>query len=204
MKQIGIIGGTFDPIHNGHLLLAEQAREGAGLDQVIFIPAKTSPFKVDQKAASGQDRLKMVELAIEGNPFFSASDFELKGPDVSYTINTLQEFKERWKNDGKINFICGTDAFLSMERWSRSDEILKEFSLIVGARPRYKDKARDLLIEELYAKYGTSVTKVRMPKIDISSSDIKERSSAGRSIRYLVPAKVEEWIREEGLYRSIV
>lgn len=204
MKQIGIIGGTYDPIHNGHLILAEQARDEAGLDQVIFIPAKTSPFKVDQKAASGKDRMKMLELAIEGNPFFSVSDFELKGPDVSYTINTLQEFKKRWKGDGRIHFICGTDAFLSMERWSRADEILKEFSLIVGARPRYKDKARDLMIEELHKTYGTSVQKVRMPKIDISSSDIKERIGTGRSIRYLVPDKVEEWIREEGLYRSLV
>ncbi|PKM85756.1 MAG: nicotinate (nicotinamide) nucleotide adenylyltransferase [Firmicutes bacterium HGW-Firmicutes-11] len=204
MKQIGIIGGSFDPIHNGHLILAEQARDGAGLDQVIFIPAKTSPFKVDQKPASGQERMKLVKLAIEDNPFFSASDYELNGPDVSYTITTLQEFKERWKGEAVIHFICGTDAFLSMKRWNRADEILKEFSLIVGARPRYKDKSRDLMIEELNVLYGTSVTKVQMPKIDISSSDIKERIRTGRSIRYLVPSKVEEWIREEGLYRSLV
>lgn len=204
MERIGIIGGTFDPIHYGHLILAEQARDSAALERVIFVPARTSPFKTGQKVASPEDRLRMVERAIEGNPGFRASRLELEGPEISYTIETLLAFREEFGKDASIHFICGTDAFLSMERWKRAEGIFRDFSLVVGARPRYKDRARDRMIEELSARYGTEVTKVAMPKIDISSTDIKERIRTGRSIRYFVPEAVEDWIRQEGLYRSLV
>lgn len=204
MERIGIIGGTFDPIHYGHLILAEQARDSAALDRVIFVPARTSPFKAGQKTASPEDRLRMVERAIEGNAGFQVSRRELDGPEISYTIETLQAFRDEFGKSASIHFICGTDAFLSMERWKRAEGIFRDFSLVVGARPRYKDRTRDRMIEDLAFRFGTEVTKVVMPKIDISSSDIKERIRTGRSIRYFVPETVENWIQQEGLYRLLV
>lgn len=201
MKKIGIIGGTFDPIHFGHLILAEQARDGAKLDQVIFIPARMSPYKTDKKITDDMHRYEMVKKAICGNSGFVSSDMELKGPEISYTIKTLEKCKEKYGKEAEIYFICGTDAFLGIEGWLDSDLILKNFPLIVGSRPRYKDKARDELIERFCNAFGSRIMKVHMPKIDISSTGIKKRIKEGRSIKYLLPPEVEEYIHENCLYR---
>lgn len=201
MIKIGIIGGTFDPIHYGHLILAEQARDGAGLDQVIFIPAKLSPYKVNREVVSQQHRYNMVNIAIKDQKQFSISDIELKGPAISYTIHTLEACQNIYGKDAEINFICGTDSFLGMEGWLEAKAIFESFPLIVGSRPRYKDKLRDILIERLNNCYGTRIQKIHMPKIDISSTDIKKRIQAGRSIKYLVPLQVEEYIYKNQLYR---
>lgn len=201
MRKIGIFGGSFDPVHSGHLILAEQARDGADLDMIVFIPAKLSPFKCDKDILDERHRYEMVNAAIAGNRGFTSSDMELKGPDISYTVITLENCRELFGADANIYFICGTDAFLGIEKWYKSEDILKNYSLIVGSRPRYKDKERDLLIERLAGNYGTDIKKIHMPKIDISSTDIKRRIKEGRSIKYLVPAAVEEYINKNRLYR---
>ncbi len=200
MKKIGLIGGTFDPIHFGHLILAEQAKDGAGLDRVIFMPAKTSPYKIEQRSASEEHRYNMTALAIEGNPGFEISDAEIRGPEISYTIDTLEACQCRLGCECQLYFICGTDAFLGMEGWKNSEDLLRKFPLIVGSRPRYKDRARDEMIRHLTAEYGTSIQKVHMPKIDISSTDIKKRIGEGRSIRYLLPEAVADYIAANDLY----
>ena len=203
MKKIGLIGGTFNPIHYGHLILAEQARIGEGLSEVIFMPAKSSPYKMHCECAGEWHRYSMVSLAIESNPFFSVSDLEINGPEVSYTIDTLRSCKELLGEGSKLYFICGTDAFLGMEGWKNIDGIFMNFPLIVGSRPRYKDRARDEMIRRVREKYGAEVHKVHMPKIDISSSEIKNRIRDGKSIRYLLPENVSDYIETNKLYRNL-
>ena len=200
MKKIGLIGGTFDPIHLGHLILAEQARDGADLEKVIFMPAKMSPFKTEQRSVSERHRYSMASLAIGGNPGFEVSDMEICGPEISYTIYTLEACQRRLGEEYQVYFICGTDAFLGMENWRNMEALLRNFPLIVGSRPRYRDRARDEMIRRFTAEYGARIQKVHMPKIDISSSDIKKRISEGRSIRYLLPEAVADYIESNGLY----
>lgn len=200
MNKIGIIGGTFDPVHYGHLILAEQARDIIGLDLVIFIPAKTSPFKLDQKSADGYHRYNMVKLAIENNRFFQCSDIELSGPNISYTIRTLDNIKKKYGPDSELHFICGIDAFLYIERWFDSKSILQQYFLIVGSRPGYKESELDSLSDRLSQLYGARIDKIYMPMINISSTDIKKRIINGRSIRYLLPAAVERYITQNNLY----
>ncbi|NLY71231.1 MAG: nicotinate-nucleotide adenylyltransferase [Clostridiales bacterium] len=201
MKKIGIIGGTFDPIHYGHLLLAEQARDILDLQQVVFIPARTSPFKKDMEAAAGEDRYQMVLAATAGNNKFRVSKIELEGPEISYTYYTLLACEKELGDDSELYFICGTDSFLSIEKWIEADKILKKFPLIVGSRPGYKQAEVDNLIKHLTKCYGTRVYKIDMPKVDISSTDIKNRIREGRSIKYLVPETVEKYIYENRLYQ---
>lgn len=203
MKKIGLIGGTFDPIHFGHLILAEQARVEAGLSQVIFMPAKTSPYKICKKCAEEDHRYKMVVLATQSNPNFTVSDMELKGPLISYTIDTLRACQGQLGPDYQLYFICGTDAFIGMEGWKNKESLLRDFPLIVGARPRYRDKARDEMIVKVEREYDAKVHKVHMPKIDISSTDIKDRIVNKRSARYMLPESVIDYIDEKGLYRNL-
>ncbi|MDD2483576.1 MAG: nicotinate-nucleotide adenylyltransferase [Eubacteriales bacterium] len=200
MKKIGIIGGSFDPIHYGHLLLAEQARDAVGLDRVIFMPARISPFKLLKPPVEDKHRYAMVSLAIKENIGFNLSDIELKKEGASYTYETLKACRELYPKGTKIYFICGTDSFISLEQWYAAESIFKEFSLIVGARPRYKDKSRDLMIHKIESLYGTEIQKIHMPKIDISSTDIKQRAEEGRSIKYLLPPAVEDYIYKNDLY----
>lgn len=203
MKKIGLIGGTFDPIHFGHLILAEQARVEEGLDQVVFMPAKTSPYKVCKKCAEEDHRYKMVVLATKSNPHFTVSDLELKGPSISYTIDTLRACQDIFGPNHQLYFICGTDAFIGMEGWKNKESLLSDFPLIVGSRPRYRDKARDDMIEKVEREYGARVHKVHMPRIDISSTDIKDKIANKRSIRYMLPEAVMDYIEDMGLYRNL-
>lgn len=201
MKKIGIIGGSFDPVHFGHLLLAEQARDFVSLEQVIFIPAKVSPFKLKSPPADSHHRYKMTELAIKGNPGFSISDIEINSEKVSYTYKTLEKLQEIFGEDASLFFIVGTDSFLTMRDWMEAERIFENFSIIVGYRPRYKDKLLDKMAGYLRENFNTEIIKVRMPKIDISSSNIKKRIKKSRSIRYMMPNSVTEYIYEHRLYR---
>lgn len=203
MENIGLIGGTFDPIHFGHLILADQARTEAGLDCVIFMPAKTSPYKVSRKCVSEKQRYKMVSIAIEDNPDFEVSDLELKGEDISYTYETLMKLQAQLGPGKQIHFICGTDAFIGMGGWKNREKLLAGFPIIVGSRPRYRDRARDDMIEIFSKEYGARIQRIHMPKIDISSTDIKSRLLANRSIRYMVPQPVLKYIQSQDLYRNL-
>ena len=200
MKKIGIFGGTFDPIHIGHLILAEQAADAADLDTLLLMPAQISPFKIGEDIASPQERLEMVRLAVEDNPRLQASDLELQRQEISYTAVTLDLCREQFGKGTEISFVLGTDAFLKIEYWKEGPRILSEYPLIVGSRAGYMDEERDEQIVRLRKRYQANITVAFMPKIEISSTDIRKRIRDGRSLRYMLPESVEAYIRHRGLY----
>ncbi|HML38956.1 MAG TPA: nicotinate-nucleotide adenylyltransferase [Bacillota bacterium] len=202
MKKIGIIGGTFDPVHYGHLILAEQARAEASLDQVIFMPAMVQPFKLHDKIADGEDRYAMLQEAVAGNPYFSVSRKELDSPEISFTINTLKSCKTEFGEDAELFFIIGTDAFLNLEKWYEAENLIEGFSFVVGMRPGYKEQELRVLVDRLREEYRARIVEINNSEVEISSSDIKKRIREGKSIKYLLPEGVEEYIYRNGLYQA--
>lgn len=202
MKKIGIIGGTFDPVHYGHLILAEQARAEALLDQVIFMPAMVQPFKLRDKITEGEDRYAMLQKAVAGNPYFSVSRKELDSHEVSFTINTLKSCKTEFGADTELFFIIGTDAFLKLEKWYEAEDLIAGFSFVVGMRPGYKEQELRALVNRLREERGARIIEINNSEVEISSSDIKKRIREGKSIKYLLPEGVEEYIYKNGLYQA--
>jgi nicotinate-nucleotide adenylyltransferase len=185
--KIGIYGGTFDPIHHGHLILAQQACEQLGLDQLIFVPAALSPFK-NAAHASGAARLSMLQAAIEGQDGFRADDCELKRPPPSYSIDTVLQICER-EPKSELFWLIGADNASELNKWHRFDELKKLVQFVVLDRACRGEKQSYPVIQR---------------HIDISATEIRKRVASGRSIRYLVPRAVEEIIRRENLYRESV
>jgi nicotinate-nucleotide adenylyltransferase len=186
LKKIGVYGGTFDPIHHGHLILGRQACEQIGLDQLIFVPAKVSPFK-NPAFAGGEQRLSMLRAAIEGQGAFTADDCELKRPPPSYSIDTVLQIRER-EPKAELFWLIGADNVSGLPKWHRIDELKKLVQFIVLDRGRgYKSADKYPVVRR---------------NIDISATEIRKRVASGRSIRYLVPKAVEEIIRLEKLYRE--
>lgn len=198
--KIGILGGSFNPIHYGHLILADNVRQEAGLDKVIIMPAHASPFKLNKKTASGEDRFRMVQLAVEGNPHLEASDFELASDRISYTVDTMKMLEEIYEGD-ELYFITGADSILEIERWKEPEELLTRYKFLVGGRPGYRDAELQDFAEYLCKDYRADVRVIEIPKADISSTEIRRRNAAGQSIRYLTPDGVADYIRERGLYK---
>jgi nicotinate-nucleotide adenylyltransferase len=190
------MGGTFDPIHFGHLLAAETARELCGLDEVWFIPSRTPPLKACEPAASGEDRLEMVRLAIAGNPAFRALDLELRRPGISYSIDTVHELNARYPGCF-FSYIIGGDRVNDLPRWHRIEELAAIASFIGVGRPGHPVDI-GALPEYLRAR----VSLIPMPQLDISSSGIRGLRKEGRSFRYLVPEAVHDFILGKGLYGS--
>ncbi|QIB69452.1 nicotinate-nucleotide adenylyltransferase [Aminipila butyrica] len=200
MNKIGIFGGTFDPVHLGHMGLAIQAKEELMLDRVIFIPAKRQPFKLKRKVAAEEDRVHMLRLALEEQETFEISYTELETDEISYTVNTLQRLKSSYGNT-EVFFILGTDSFLHIELWHRAEELLTESSFAVGSRPGYKEEELKACIGRIQQAYNTPVMLLNNRELPISSTDIKKRIKKGQSIEQLVPTAVERYIYEKGLYR---
>lgn len=199
--KIGILGGTFDPIHWGHIGLAEEAKKQGELDRVLLMPAHISPFKIDNLVTDDALRYRMVELAIVGMKGFEACDKEISNNrEISYTIDTLRECKEEFKSPCTLFFILGTDAILNIEKWYKAEELLREFSFIVGSRPGYREEELKALILRLKIRYGCEVIKIDNKLLDISSTDIKQYVRAGKDISSAVPKKVEEFIVDKRLY----
>lgn len=220
MARIGIIGGTFDPVHEGHLNLALDAMEQASLDAVWFMPAKIQPFKQDRKVTAPEERLAMLALAVEGHPGFLVSTLEMELEGVSYTYRTLREVRRRLLDDrmaayaesqsdsadseedtDTVYFITGTDTFIKMDTWMHAEELLTENAVIVGSRPGYHDNEIGRCRKLFEDLYGTEVLVIRNDLMDISSTGIKEKIAAGESIGGLVPQAVEEYIYGHDLYR---
>jgi nicotinate-nucleotide adenylyltransferase len=185
MRKIGIYGGTFDPIHHGHLILARQACEELGLDQLIFVPAALSPFK-KAACANGQARLSMLQAAIEGQDGFAVDDCELKRPPPSYSIDTVLEIRER-EQKSELFWLIGADNVGGLSKWRRLEELKKLVQFVVLDRACSGEKQPYPVIQR---------------SIDISATEIRNRVASGHSIRYLVPRAVEEIIRRENLYRE--
>lgn len=199
--KIGILGGTFDPIHYGHIRLAEEAKTQAGLDEILFMPAHISPFKINNQVTEDSLRYHMVKLAIENIQSFKAYDIEIRGKNkISYTINTLRDVKRELGDSCTLFFILGTDSFLDIEKWYKSEELLREVSFVVGSRPGYKERELQETICALREIYHCEIIKINNELVDISSTYIKECIRGNKEIHSFVPKKVEEFIRDSKLY----
>jgi nicotinate-nucleotide adenylyltransferase len=192
MSRVGIFGGTFDPIHNGHLITAQSVKEIRELEKIIFIPAYISPHKQHAKASNAKHRLNMLKLAMDEIPFFECSDFEIKQHTISYTIDTLKEFKKYYN---EIDLIIGYDNIFQFHTWKDPDEIFKLANVVV-----LKRKSSHPI--DYVDKYVESAHFVETRGIEISATDIRNRVHAGLPIYYLVPEKVLEYINENKLYKD--
>jgi nicotinate-nucleotide adenylyltransferase len=194
------MGGTFNPVHYGHLIMCEGIREEFKLEKVIFIPAKIPPHKTDKKIAEAFDRLKMVRLAIAGNPFFEVSDIEMKRDGSSYTIDTLMELKKLYGSETRLGLIVGADSLVQIETWKNFSDIFRLAEIIVASRPDTQENHLDNTIIKLKSNYGAKISRFSGKALDFSSTDIRKRVEEGLSIRYLVPPAVEAYIIRNGLY----
>jgi nicotinate-nucleotide adenylyltransferase len=203
LKYVGVLGGSFNPIHVAHLILAERAREALALERVIFVPAKHPPHKPMQGLASGRDRLEMVRTAIEGNLAFEVSDIELRRRGVSYTIQTVEALRRELGAESEICFLIGTDTLAELPTWREIRRLASLCRFVPFARPgsARPDKRRLTGAVGRAEARAILARAAPMPLLDISSSDIRRRVAGGRSIRYLVPDAVAAYIRRRGLYR---
>lgn len=191
--KIGILGGTFNPPHIGHLIVAESIRDQLKLDKILFVPSYIPPHKLFSQVALPKQRLEMVELAIEKNRNFSASDIEIAREGKSYTVDTINSLISLHPAS-QLFLIIGMDNLMDFSDWKSPNEIVSNVELIVMNRPGY-----DTDVKSEFKKFATFI---KVPNIDISSSDIRRRIKLGRSIRYLVPFEVEQYIVKKGLYKS--
>jgi nicotinate-nucleotide adenylyltransferase len=191
--RTGVLGGTFDPIHLGHLLIAEEARLSLGLDDVLFIAAGQPYFKTGQPVSEACHRLAMVELAVASNPHFTASDVEIARPGPTYTVDTLTELRKRLGEDCDLFLILGMDSLADLDRWRRPEDIVALSTVVGFARP-----GADVLDDETRG----CIQLLDGPQVDVSGSDIRRRVAAGLSIRYMVPEPVEEYIYVHRLYEG--
>jgi nicotinate-nucleotide adenylyltransferase len=200
MRRIGILGGSFDPVHNGHLLLAEEALEQVKLDEVLFMPTWIQPFKQDIRVSAAEDRLAMLSLATGDNDALGVTEVEIERKEISYTIHSLRQLRERFDGDAEVSFIVGSDMLVSMEKWYMAAELLMEFPIIAGSRPGGAMRDTAKIAARLESRYGASTTVAENRIFDVSSTDIKDRVRTGRSIRYLVPEDVRDYIYAAKLY----
>src|SRR5262249_49433357 len=203
VARIGIFGGTFDPIQVGHLILAEQCREQAALDQVWFIPAARPPHKLERALTRFEQRVEMIGLAIAGQPAFRIDELEQDRAGPSYTAETVEELR-RQHPDAEFWLLIGADTLVDLPNWHDLGRVLAQAGLIVAGRPGHvipvADSVRTILrlSDDSPLRYQT----VESPLIDISSRDLRRRVNRGRSIRYMVPRAVECYIHEKKLYRA--
>ncbi len=204
VKRIGVMGGTFDPIHYGHLVTAEEARQQFALDLVIFMPSGHPPHKEDRGNLDPESRYLMTVIATASNPSFQVSRMEINRPGPSYTIDTVRELHGIYGKNTAIFFITGADAVLEILTWKEPENVLSECTLIAATRPGYNLSRLEELLPEVGKEERGDVPKVlvmEIPALAISSTDIRRRVSEGRPIRYLVPEGVREFIEKNGFYR---
>jgi nicotinate-nucleotide adenylyltransferase len=198
--KIGIMGGTFDPIHIGHLVTAEAVRVEYNLEKVLFIPAANPPHKQNSEVTPALHRFVMTVMATYSNPFFYVSSIELERPGPSYTIDTVRSLVQEYGENCRLYFITGADAVNDLQTWNEIDELLELCEFIATTRPGCVS-AHDNLIKYFGAKALNRIHRLTTPELEISATDIRERVNKGRSIKYIVPESVENYILKEGLYR---
>ena len=196
--RLGIFGGAFDPVHNGHLLLAEQCCEQCQLDEVWFVPTKIPPHKDADSLSPDEDRVEMLKLATAGRSEFVVSEIELKREEVSWTVDTLRQLHDE-RPDDELFLLIGADSLRDFPNWKEPEAIAELASVIAVNRG---EASIDELTAGLSPKLSDSVQLVTMPGISISATDLRQRVSEGKSIRYLVPRSVEEFIQSRALFRS--
>ena len=198
-KRIGIMGGTFDPVHLGHIGVAQAALDEAMLDEVVFMPAYIQPFKQDRYVADGSDRLRMLELSTFGEERFTVSSWELDKESISYTYDTLTHFINV-EPENRYYFLMGSDSMMKIERWNRGEELLKICNFIVGLRPTNDRNAVEECAKRLSNTYGSEIILLEKTMLPISSTMIRELTESGRPISGLVAPLVEEYIYAHELY----
>ena len=199
-QRLGVLGGTFDPIHIGHLAAAEDVAHDLSLDRVLFVPNRISPLKMTHQVTEVNDRVKMVELAIGDNPLFEVSLVELSRTGPSYSLDTLRELRRA--NPGvQIFFLVGCDALAELHRWHQPEKLLEEFELVLMDRPTGRIVEWSVP-EKHFPEIRRQVQVVHVAQLEVSSSDIRDRVAAGRHIRYQVVPAVEAYIYQRGLYRQ--
>ena len=200
--KIGIMGGTFDPIHQGHLVLADQVRENFGLDQIVFIPVGGAPHKDTKGMTSKLDRYSMTVAATASNPYFSVSKIEIDKEGKTYTVDTIKELKKQLNSQDELFFITGADAIMLLETWKDVDQLVKEVNFIAATRPGYDRASLEASIKQFEDNLGANILLTSVPALAISSTDIRNRVANGQTIRYLVPESVNSYIEVRGLYHG--
>ena len=199
-RRIGILGGTFDPPHVGHVWLATLAADAIGLDRVLFMPASQPPHKGGQLVTKATDRVLMTRLAIAGDDLFELTLIEMERPGPSYTIESVDDLLRSYGTDATLYLLMAADSLAQIETWREPDALLERIEWVVGPRPGNPMPDRAALEE----RFGANASRIHLldgPSLDVSSSEIRRRVAAGHAIRYLVPRGVEELIVERGLYR---
>jgi nicotinate-nucleotide adenylyltransferase len=196
-RQLGVMGGTFDPIHYGHLVTAEEALHQFGLDEVLFVPTGAPWMKEHEVVSPAEDRYLMTVIATASNPRFRVSRAEIDREGPTYTIDTLRDLREETGGDADLFFITGADAVLEIFQWKDPGEMFDLAHFIAATRPGYDIAA----FEKHAANHHPGITVMNIPALAISSTDIRDRVAAGRPIRYLVPEGVNSYVQKAGLYR---
>jgi nicotinate-nucleotide adenylyltransferase len=199
-QRIGILGGTFDPPHVGHLWLATLAADAMSLDRVLFMPAAQPPHKKRKGMTRATDRLLMTRLAIAGDEAFGLTLIEMERPGPSYTIDSVEELQRTYGTDGTLYLLIAADSLGEIDTWREPDALLERIEWVVGPRPGTPIPDRSAL----EGRFGANASRIHLlegPSLDVSSSEIRRRVAARRAIRYLVPRGVEELIGQRGLYR---
>ncbi len=202
-RKIGIMGGTFNPIHIGHLIIAEMAFEQFQLDKVLFMPTCQPPHKIGECIEEDVKRVAMVKLAIYDNPHFELSLLEVNRKGISYTAQTLDQLTSEYP-DTEFYFIVGGDSVAAIEKWREPEKVLKLSHLVACVRDQVDDEKLQEQIQYLNTKYHTQVFKLNVPKMDISSTMIRERIKSQLSVKYLLPDNVFSYIEQYGLYKDII
>lgn len=200
-KKIGILGGTFNPVHMGHLLMSEYAKEAAGLDIVILMPSGISYMKAHTNVLPGWQRLKMLELSIENNPNLMTSDIEVRREGNTYTYETLLHLR-RICPHAEFYFIVGADSLFSIENWVKPDVIFQNCVLLAANRNNVPQDTLNAKKLELEARFHANIMMMDFPQIDISSTTIRENVRAGKSIRYMVHENALQYIQKNQLYKK--
>lgn len=202
MKKIGIMGGTFDPVHNGHLLIAENAYEQLSLDEVRFIPTGRSPHKQGKQITDGVHRLRMVELAIADNPAFVTDDRELRSDALSYSYLTLQQLHRELPEE-ELYFIMGGDSLRDFKTWYHPEQICACAILVAAIRDDCDREHLEIYAKELKTLFSADVRLIRTPNLSVASSELRSRVAHGQTIRYQVPEAVRSYIERQRLYKTI-
>ncbi|MCH4178675.1 MAG: nicotinate-nucleotide adenylyltransferase [Megasphaera sp.] len=201
ITRLGIMGGTFNPIHLGHLMIAEEARQKFHLDKVLFIPSYITPNK-NVNGATAQQRLTMVRLATADNPYFTVSDMEMCRRGNSYTVDTLKFLKKLYGPSYILYFISGTDTIQDLPNWYHPEEILQLCQFIGATRPDGTESIGPII--EHFGELGKHILKLTVPTMEISSTELRSRIRTGLSVRYMMPKPVVEYIKKNGVYQCAI
>ncbi|HWL93811.1 MAG TPA: nicotinate-nucleotide adenylyltransferase [Phycisphaerae bacterium] len=202
--RIGLYGGSFDPIHFGHLISARSVAEQLSLEKIVLIPCGQPPHKRDRVLTDARHRLELLRLAVEGDPLFEVDDREVRQPGPSYTIQSVDAYREQFGDVAELFWIIGADSLPELPTWHRVGELVERVQIVTAVRPGFAAPPADLLKKAVGSESAEQLLKhcLHTPEIDISASDLRRRIHSGRSIRYLVPESARSYIDLHNLYRA--